>query len=252
VGRAKKGRFRVRRDALVYAGMMVTYLSREQSRLVDRIAIDEYGISGIVLMENAGRGACDCIVGVAEGGGRGGDRSPVVIFCGGGNNGGDGYVIARYLRNAGFDVRIGVASDPTSLPPDAATNYRICRAMNVSMAAADSVAIDAADVVVDALLGTGFRGVVRATLAELIERINHADKRAVVAIDIPSGLDCDTGQPSNATIRADQTVTFFTSKRGFEFDVSDEYTGGREHIRVVDIGAPHDIVERILLASREP
>ncbi len=211
-------------------------LTREQVREVDRIAIEELGIPGIVLMENAGRNAAHEILDAF---------SPIaraVLFCGTGNNGGDGFVIARHLANAGVPVHIALAGKVEKLSPDAAVNYRICANMGWPIAAAESVELLPNDVVVDALLGTGFTSQVRAPLAKIIGRINAASKRAVVAIDVPSGLDCDTGQPSNATIQADMTVTFVAAKVGFSKPPAAEYTG---QIVTADIGAPPSINSRV-------
>ena len=108
---------------------------------------------------------------------------------------------------------------------------------------AQAVDIRSTDLVVDALLGTGFTGEVRAPLAELIERVNAAEKVAVHAIDVPSGLDCDTGVPSNATIVADVTITFVAEKVGFRREEASRYIG---RVYVADIGAPSAIVQQVL------
>jgi NAD(P)H-hydrate epimerase len=99
------------------------------------------------------------------------------------------------------------------------------------------------DVVVDALLGTGFRGQVRSPTAELIDALNSAPCRARVAVDVPSGLDCDTGVPSNACVRADLTITFVAAKTGFSAEPAAPYVG---RVEVVDIGAPHELLEEVL------
>ena len=175
-------------------------LTRQEVREVDRVAIETYGIPGVVLMENAGRGTAQHIV-AALGGTVDGRR--ITIACGGGNNGGDGFVIGRHLHNAGAAVTILLAADPEQLKGDAQVNYRIARAMNLATVpcqSAEQVAhattpLLASDCIVDALLGTGFAGEVRSPLRDLVEGINtvalHGIK--VVAVDIPSGLDCDTG-----------------------------------------------------------
>ncbi len=218
---------------------MARALTREQVRTVDRIAIEKYGISGLVLMENAGRSAAAIMRDYWR------SRPPesVVIFCGMGNNGGDGFVIARHLVNGGTDVQIGLAGDADRLTPDSEANHRICLAMGIPIDPADDVAIGDGDWVVDALLGTGFSGDVRTPMARVIDRINVTSKRGVVAVDLPSGLDCDTGQPSNATIEADLTVTFVGEKAGFGAAEAKPYVGC---VRVADIGAPVCIVRRVL------
>lgn len=221
-------------------------LTRDEVRRVDAVAIHELGIPGVVLMENAGRNAADRVADLLRS--RSADR--VVIFAGPGNNGGDGFVIARHLLNRGIDTRVFLVGESTRLAEDAGTNYRVLRAMGVEItpvpgeeAARAAVGqVRPTDVVVDALLGTGFRGDVREPLAAVIHAINAARNAGVVAVDVPSGLDCDTGRPAGATIRADRTVTFVANKKGFEADGSREYTG---EVFVADIGAPPEIIERV-------
>jgi NAD(P)H-hydrate epimerase len=218
-------------------------LTRDEARRIDEWATRELGIPSIVLMENAGRNAAEVVrerFGVL-GGGR------IVIFCGPGNNGGDGFVVARHLAIAGLPLRVHLCAERTRLTGDAATNFRVVERMGIAVgdvrddaaAIAAVAALTREDVVVDALLGTGFRGSVRAPMATLIVRLDQAQKearpRAIVAIDLPSGLDCDTGAPSNATIRATLTVTFVAPKAGFTAPGARSYTG---EVIVRDIGAP--------------
>ncbi len=199
-------------------------------------------------MENAGHNAARIILQemgdrLPERGSGGGAR--VLFFCGTGNNGGDGFVIARHLDNAGINVAIALAGEPDRLSPDAAANHRVCVAMGLSIVNAQDAEIRPGDLVVDALLGTGFRGDVRQPLAGIIDSINQATRMGVVAVDVPSGLDCNTGEPANACIKADLTITFVADKTGFQS------ARGREHVgrvRVADIGAPPAIVQRVLSA----
>ena len=170
-------------------------LSREQSRTVDRIAIEEYGMSGLVLMENAGRGVTDrlCELGI---------DGPVVICCGRGNNAGDGFVIARHLDLRGHLPWVLLWADPGELTGDAAENFRILRKTRVpilpSCEARDQTwlaeQLARANWIVDALLGTGARGNPRPPVDQVIAAINASGRR-VLAVDLPSGLDCDTGEP---------------------------------------------------------
>ncbi|MCS6911533.1 MAG: NAD(P)H-hydrate epimerase, partial [Anaerolineales bacterium] len=160
-------------------------LSRAQVRELDRRAIEEFGVPGVVLMENAGRGAAELLV-------RLGARGPVVIACGKGNNGGDGLVIARHLDNRGVGVQVLLLADPAELSGDAATNFRIVQRSGLAVrvwpgAGELAAALAGADWVVDALFGTGLRGPVPAPWAEAIAAINAAG-RPVLAVDIPSGL----------------------------------------------------------------
>lgn len=219
-------------------------LTREQVRRVDELAIHRYGIAGLVLMENAGRNAAAIIDRDYGPNGR------AVIFCGSGNNGGDGCVIARHLHNAGWSVRVVLAGEVSRMTPDASANCQTIETMGL----APIVAVDAAtqqaaassstpdEIVIDALLGTGFSGDVRSPLAELIHAINVASKRAVVAVDLPSGLDCDTGTPGRSTIRADLTITFVARKRGFDSPEAAPYVG---RIEVADIDVPRELLAEV-------
>lgn len=227
-------------------------MTRDQVRGVDRLAIQTLGISGVVLMENAGRNAAATILEllrlkhhVDPAAAR------VVILCGGGNNGGDGYVIARHLHNARVSVIVHPVIDPAQLTGDAAINYAICQRIGLDIVPildADSLAAAArlwpqAHVVVDALLGTGFTGVVRPHLVSAIDCCNRLSGPTVVAVDVPSGLDCDTGKPSNATIRADVTVTFVANKVGFTRPDAQPWVG---EVVVADIGTPPELIQTVL------
>jgi len=223
---------------------MTVTLTREQVRRVDELAIRRYGLAGLVLMENAGRNAA-AIIDAAYG-----PIGRALICCGTGNNGGDGCVITRHLHNAGWSVRVLLAGDASRLTPDTSANFRIIQAMGLNaITAVDADAQSALvrsitenEVVVDALLGTGFSGEVRSPLAELIHAINAAGKRAVVAIDLPSGLDCDSGIPAAATIRANLTITFVARKTGFGSPQAGAFLG---RVEVADIGAPRELIAEV-------
>jgi len=226
-------------------------LTREQSRAVDRLAVERLGIPSIVLMENAAINATAAMLdelGEAGGGVEDFAALAIAVVCGGGNNGGDGYAIARHLHNLGADVRLYAAKDPAGLDGDAATNHAICERMGIPIEPVlDEAAIPRArdrwadaDAVVDALLGTGFSGEVREPLASVIRALGGLGDTRVIAIDVPSGLDADTGQPSNATVRADLTVTFVARKRGFTAE-AEAWTG---RVVVGDIGVPPALVEQ--------
>lgn len=220
---------------------MCTILTREQVRRVDQLAVQKYGMTGLVLMENAGRGAAAIILKIY------GASSSAMIFCGPGNNGGDGCVIARHLHNAGWTVRVMVTGDQSKMSPDMSANYGIIESMGLKPIIATDhdtqqamiKTIDKDELVIDALLGTGFQGQVRSPLAELIEAMNESPKKSLIAIDIPSGLECDAGTPTNATIKADRTITFVASKVGFS---SPEATSFLGHVDVVEIGVPNEVI----------
>ena len=210
-------------------------MSRDEIRDVDRRAMEQYGIPGIVLMENAGRGAAQLLVEL-------GIQGPVVICAGRGNNGGDGFVIARHLENRGERVRVLLFCDPADLQGDAATNYKILVAAGTPLELfrdrfdpGDIVPeLAKAEWIVDALLGTGARGDVREPYRTVIDCINKAGKK-VLAVDLPSGLDCDSGESRGHCVRADHTATFVARKIGFDSATSQTLTGT---IHVIDIGVP--------------
>jgi NAD(P)H-hydrate epimerase len=220
-------------------------LSREQIRAVDRIAITEYQIPGIVLMENAGRGVADTLE-------RLGIRGGVVICCGGGNNGGDGFVVARHLQIRGYAVQLILWADPARIQGDALTNYQIACRMDLPIALGlqmphDQIGsiLNSAEWLVDALLGTGAMGDPKPPIASAIEQMNRSNAKRL-AIDLPSGLDCDTGMPSATTVRAAHTCTFFAEKPAMRVAEARSYLG---QVHLLDIGAPREIVSRVLVAD---
>jgi NAD(P)H-hydrate epimerase len=218
-------------------------ITRQQSREVDRRAIAEFGMSGLVLMENAGRGMADVLCGL-------GIDGPVVICCGKGNNAGDGFVVARHLDLRGHAVRVLVWAEPEELTGDAGVNYHILRQagfpLEIFGARYDAPrlgqALAGAAWIVDALLGTGARGEPRAPLDEVIDTLNRSGV-PIMAVDLPSGLDCDTGEPARHTIRAAETCTFVAMKRGFLAPIARLQTG---RVHVLDIGAPRALVAQVL------
>jgi NAD(P)H-hydrate epimerase len=218
-------------------------ITRDQSRRLDHRAIEEYGVSGLVLMENAGRGVVDVLERLAIAG-------PVVICCGKGNNAGDGFVIARHLDLRGYAVRVLVWADASELSGDAGANYHVLRKAEIPLELFGTshhvgrlqAQLAEAAWIVDALLGTGARGEPRAPLDAVIEQLNAA-AAPKLAVDLPSGLDCDTGHAARHTIRAAHTCTFVAPKPGFSIPGAAQYTG---QIHVLDIGAPRRLVEEIL------
>jgi NAD(P)H-hydrate epimerase len=178
-----------------------------------------------------------------------------VVLCGGGNNGGDGYVVARHLTNAGMECVIYAAVEPRSLKGDARVQADIADRMGVPIEPiTDQAALSScaqqwknSNVSVDALLGTGFRGDVRPEMARVIEACNEArrattNRGIVVAVDVPSGLDCDTGQAGNPTVKADITVTFVARKIGFKAPEARPYLG---RVVVAGIGTPPSLIDRV-------
>lgn len=213
------------------------YLTRQQVRAVDRIAIERFKIPGIVLMENAAGGAASIARRMLA---RAESRS-ALILCGGGNNGGDGLAIARHLHNAGIDVRILSGIDPGQYKGDALINWRIVQAMGLDCAPLEPAAIRAgeAGLIVDAIFGTGLSEPPRGSFREIAAAVERSG-RPVLAIDLPSGLDCDSGEPLGVCIRADRTATFVARKVGFRKARSACFTG---RVNVVSIGAPPEVVD---------
>jgi NAD(P)H-hydrate epimerase len=220
--------------------MSTTALTREQSQRVDQIAQDDFGLSGLVLMENAGRGVADvlCNLGIAAG--------PVMICCGKGNNAGDGFVIARHLDLRGHRARVLLWTEPRKLTGDAAVNFRILERTAVPIEVYgpthDPVRLrkhlEGASWIVDALLGTGARGEPRPPIDAVIDQLNAA-AAPILAVDLPSGLDCDSGLPARHAIRAAETCTFVAAKTGFLAPEAVPYLG---RLHVLDIGVPSVLV----------
>ncbi len=221
-------------------------LSREQVRDLDRRAADGYGLPGLVLMENAGRGCAELLMRLNP------ERLPTVILCGPGNNGGDGFVIARHLDNHGWGVEVVVVADNHKFTPDAEANFNVvsdagipfvqCHPAHFGPSQQDFLArrrLAPAGWIVDALFGTGLSRPLAAPFDWLVGAVN-ACGRPVLAIDIPSGLDCDTGEPLGPAVRATHTATFVAPKKGFANPHSREWTG---EVHVVDIGAPRKLVD---------
>jgi NAD(P)H-hydrate epimerase len=231
------------------------YLTRAQSRAVDEIAIREYGMLGLVLMENAGRNCAEVILKHLENHPEV-KNWPLLICCGKGNNGGDGFVIARHLANKGIESTVLLWADAHELTGDAAANFAILKNMNASIAAlADSSWNGVLGsirphqvIVIDALLGTGAMGEPRAPYDRAIAWINSLDG-VVFAIDLPSGLDADSGAPSSQTVRAGYTLTFVTQKLGFLAAEAKPFLG---QVQVIDIGAPRQVIAKAAALASVP
>ncbi len=219
-------------------------LGRDEIREIDRKAIEEYEIPGIVLMENAGRNVVEEVMKMLPGA----DKARVAVFCGKGNNGGDGFVIARHLYNRGVDVSVYLTAEVSSLlsDGDASTNLKILLNMNFEIIELQEERIGAigkelqnCNVIVDAIFGTGLKGEVREPVRTLIEKINEAEI-PVVSVDIPSGLGCDDGVVLGTAVKATKTVTFVAAKTGFFRECGKEYTG---ELIVSDISVPRELIE---------
>ncbi len=196
----------------------IALYSTAQVRALDAHAIKGLGIPGYTLMKRAGEGALRFLR----------SRWPmahrIVIVCGGGNNGGDGYVVARFAHAAGLAVTVLAAIPPEQLRGDARLAYEDFKNSEGQIHAFDSALFSEGDVIVDALLGTGLRGAVREDLGRVIREINSSG-RPVFALDVPSGLDSDTGMPLGDTVRADCTITFVGLKTGLFIGDGPEFAG---------------------------
>lgn len=214
-------------------------VTAEQMRELDRKAIQERGIPGPELMERAGRAVAEAALRLSA---RGRER-PIVVVCGRGNNGGDGFVAARLLAEQGRRVQVFLAATPEEVGGDArqalnrmqAEGLRACPVESGEQIAA---ACCGAALVVDALLGIGIAGRVRGVAAELIEAMN-ACGRPVLAVDVPSGLDADTGKPLGTAVRAAETITMGLPKLGLYLHPGVNHAG---RVSVADLGYPTDLV----------
>jgi len=222
----------------------VKIATSDEMRSIDTRAISGLGIPGLTLMEGAGRG----VVSVAEavaGDLRG--RS-VAVICGKGNNGGDGFVAARLLFEAGVRVRAFLLGKKSETSPDASVNLERFVSIGGDLAELTESNIfcelapflQKTQVAIDAIYGTGFKGAASGLAARTIELLNNSDV-SVVSVDVPSGLDCDTGKAGGPSVRARATATLALLKKGLVFFPGRDFTGD---IYIVDIGIPGECVEK--------
>lgn len=227
--------------------LIPTALPRKTIRALDATAIQEYGIPGLLLMENAGEGCVRQIEALAA---EGPHRavSPFQIVCGFGNNAGDGFVIARHLANRGHAVNIHLAAPRSKihLASDAGVNFETAVAMGIPIFEPEghlrveiSRATSEGGTIVDAIFGSGLSRPVVSPQREWIQGINDSGL-PVLAIDIPSGLDADSGNILGASIRAAHTFTFVAPKLGFDRASGPQCTG---HVHVVGISIPRCLLE---------
>lgn len=231
------------------------WLSRDEVRSIDHRAEVYYGVSPLILMENAGRGCAELLIRLNP------NRDPVFIFCGPGNNGGDGFVIARHLEIHGWPVTAILVAPKEQrgnglkpkLTPDAMINFMIWETVH-RFARIDPTTTDcksflenpfvdehlhSAGWIVDAMFGIGLTRPLEGLYADIAGVISSTNV-PVLAVDIPSGLDCDSGEPLGPTVRATHTATFVAPNKGFLNPQSREWTG---EVHVVNIGAPRKLVD---------
>lgn len=218
---------------------MIKLVTSAEMREMDRYTIEDLGIPGIVLMENAGAGTFRVIRDLLSE-----YEKPVVsVFCGKGNNGGDGFVIARHLWDAGADVRIFIVGKAEDIKGDALTNFLAVKKLNIPHFFIRSVSDiqknleSPPDLIVDALLGTGIVGEVHGFMKEVIDFINE-QPALIVAVDIPSGLNADSPVVAGSAVAADVTVTMGLPKRCQAFYPAKSFVG---ELFIADIGIPHHV-----------
>ncbi len=216
---------------------MKVVLSRAQTHAFDACAINECGVSGLLLMENAGRGAVDVLERGLLGGSARGKR--VVVVAGTGNNGGDGFVVARHLAVRGAEVSVVLSGDPSRFTPDARANHDAWVGIDGDVTT-ELDGIASADVIVDALFGTGLDRPIEGPSREAIVRMQDAGA-PIFAVDIPSGLHADRGEVLGIAVRASATATFAHYKRGLLTPNGAAHAG---MLTVVDIGVPPELVVR--------
>ncbi|MBU4421013.1 MAG: NAD(P)H-hydrate epimerase, partial [Proteobacteria bacterium] len=212
---------------------------------MDRQTIESYGLPGRVLMENAGLGATRILLkqfkGLVD--------KKVGIVAGRGNNGGDGFVMARYLSQKGISVTVYLLAKKSMVKGDAAENLNLLAPLDITVIempdqksfSKNKTSMLHQDIWIDAILGTGLKSDVKGYFRKIIEFINSLEK-PVFSVDIPSGLNADTGRPCGACIQAHTTATFAFAKTGHLIFPGAGYTGNLE---IIDIGIPNYIAEKV-------
>jgi len=215
-------------------------VTAEQMREVDRIAVEEFGLSVLQMMENAGRSLAENVMDML-----GEARGGVTVLAGAGGNGGGGIACARHLHNRGFRVWVVLDREPATLTGAAAHQLSILQAAGLSPAAFPEAEelMRRSQIVVDALVGYSLRGAPRGRVADLIRLCNESARR-VLALDVPSGLDATTGESPGAVVRPDRILTLALPKTGLSRVAGDLYLG--------DIGIPPEVFRRLGLAYRPP
>lgn len=216
-------------------------VTAEEMRGIDEKAIQGYGIPSLLLMENAGRACAEEVLKLNPGAIR-----TVAVLSGKGNNGGDGFVAARHLHNRGIRCVVIFFQDPEEMKSDPLVNFKILEKMNVSLVDCSKdwnpkkvrEILSKSDAVVDALFGTGLSKPVEDPFKSAIEWINESHL-PVLAIDIPSGLNADSGEVMGVCVRATVTVTLGLAKKGFGLGQAKQFTG---RLIVADISIPRELL----------
>ena len=220
-------------------------VTANEMQKMDRSAIESFGLPGRILMENAGRGATQFFLEHFKDA----VNKKIGVISGRGNNGGDGFVIARYLVQSGISVTVYLLTERQKISGDAAANLKLLPPLEVPVIeipdaetfSAHKTAMRHVAIWIDAILGTGLRSDVKGFFRDVIEFINQTNK-PVFAVDIPSGLNSDTGRPCGSCVRADATATFAFAKTGHFLFPGADYTG---NLKVIDIGIPPHIANDV-------
>ncbi len=222
--------------------MKIPSISSGQMAKIDSLAVNHFGIEMVQLMENAGRAVAELAREVLKSP----EHKNILVLAGKGNNGGDGLVAARFLHNWGAKVDVIIAGHPDSLKEQTRVNSGVLRSMYVPLLyPTDAMKFEAvfskADMIIDCLLGRGINGDPKGMYAELIRAANASGKK-ILAVDVPSGLDGETGMAHEPCIRARWTVTFAMPKKGLMERKARGFTGG---LYVADIGIPREAYQLI-------
>lgn len=215
-------------------------LTREQTKIVDNYIINELGLPSVILMENAGHGIAQYLLTLQP-------NNKVIVCSGKGNNGGDGYVVARYLNLHKIDVEVYIFAHENDIKGDAKIHLDIIKKIGIPIQYFDpsNINLDTllnnlnkAEWIIDGLFGTGLATHLDAFYCDLINTINKTTSK-ILSIDVPSGLDCDTGQPFGASIKANVTCTLLSMKKGFLSMRSQNYFG---KIKIINLGVSDQII----------
>jgi ADP-dependent NAD(P)H-hydrate dehydratase / NAD(P)H-hydrate epimerase len=218
---------------------------QKEMQKMDQYTIEKLGLPGVVLMENAGARVVEEILKSTTN-----SNSKVMILVGGGNNGGDGFVIARRLFDLGFQPQLWLLADPERIKGDAKQHLDVYLNRGLPLIQLQKININIlqdelsnADIIIDAILGTGVNGPVREPLKDVISLINtYAGKKMILSVDIPSGVSSDTGKVEGEAIKASKTITFVFPKKGFFLNQGPQHIG---EWKAVDISVPPSIVEKL-------
>lgn len=224
-------------------------LTREETRLIDNYIIKDIGLPSVILMENAGRGIAQHLRSLNP-------KGKVIICCGKGNNGGDGYVVARYLNIYGIEAQIFVFADPKDIRGDAKIHLEVVKKLGLQIKYLKSSTLDhhcllndlnEAEWVVDGLFGTGLSTEVEPFYFDVINTLNKT-KANILSIDVPSGLDCNAGRPLGTAIISTITCTLISMKTGFLNEEAQKYLGILE---VINLGIPNSILHRAIIERKD-